>query len=190
MSGARLICFALLCLFHGTAPTSQSQHLFARVRVAARCIATRTNEATTRTLIDCLLYRVVHLEAKVTQVTGGVYRCCATCVGVHYTHRETETDSQVVAQTAQGKERKKPWPPPCSVSTFRPAALRYVYVSSLALGRLWKVSRLADHTRTYVRQLSDAARRSRGFLLPSVSLDINKRHTQIEPKQYSNPAGQ
>lgn len=157
MSGARLICFALLCLFHGTAPTSQSQHLFARVRVAARCIATRTNEATTRTLIDCLLYRVVHLEAKVTQVTGGVYRCCATCVGVHYTHRETETDSQVVAQTAQGKERKKPWPPPCSVSTFRPAALRYVYVSSLALGRLWKVSRLADHTRTYVRQLSDDA---------------------------------
>lgn len=45
VSGARLICFALHCLFHGTAPTSQ--HLFARVRVAARCIATRPNEATT-----------------------------------------------------------------------------------------------------------------------------------------------
>lgn len=89
-------------------------------------------------------------------MTGGVVQvlCYVRIVGVHYTHRETETDSQVVAQTAQGKERKKPWPPPCSVSTFRPAALRYVYVSSLALGRLWKVSRLADHTRTFGNSLT------------------------------------
>lgn len=87
-------------------------------------------------------------------MTGGVVQvlCYVRIVGVHYTHRETETDSQVVAQTAQGKERKKPWPPPCSVSTFRPAALRYVYVSSLALGRF--LDSPTTHARTFGNSLT------------------------------------
>lgn len=87
-------------------------------------------------------------------MTGGVVQvlCYVRIVGVHYTHRETETDSQVVAQTTQGKEETLA------------AALLSFYVSTggltlrvRLLARSRKVSGLADHTRTYVRQLSDDA---------------------------------